>query len=192
MPTREVKGSIVKDALTAIEKRVGSEGLERVLSMLKPETRAALEKPLAIMWYPLNAFTELVEIDCRETAGGNEKELITRAEDVVDHQLRGIYRVFVRVGSPEFVLKRVANIHQTYFRGIEATARVVPPHEAFVRYTGFSTQHRIMENLIIGFYKKALEISGARNVMAIVTTPIASEAGFAEFRLRWNSPSETT
>lgn len=188
MSISEIKGSVVKDTLVAIQGRVGTDGLERILGMLNPETRAALERPLASLWYPLDAFTELVQVDCRETAGGNEKELIARAEAVVDGQLRGIYRVFVRIGSPEFVLKRIASIHETYFRGVRVEAQVTPANEAYVRYWGLKKQNRIMENLIIGFHKKALEISGAKNVLAMMTKPIGDDGGFAELRLRWNGP----
>ena len=192
MPIVEVKGSAIKDTLDALTQRVGADGLARILGMMKPESSRALEKPLASLWYPLDAFTELLEIDIRETAGGNEKELITRSEAVIDRQLRGIYRVFIRVGSPEFVIKRIASVHETYFRGVHAEARIVPPNEAFVRYAGFSKQHRIIEYAILGFYKKALEISGARNVLAAVTKSVAEEAGYAEVRLRWSNPRADT
>ena len=41
-----------------------------------------------------------------------------------------------------------------------------------VRYTGFEKQHRIIGFAIMGFFKKALEISGAKNVVLCFTVPI--------------------
>jgi hypothetical protein len=39
--------------------------------------------------------------------------LIGRSEKVIEGQLHGIYRVFVKLGSPEFVIKRISAVHST-------------------------------------------------------------------------------
>lgn len=57
---------------------------------------------------------------------------------------------------------------------------------ALVRYTGFEKQHRIMGFAIIGFFKKALEISGAQEVNIYFSTPIEDGKAFCELSIAWD------
>src|ERR1700740_2248703 len=97
---------------------------------------------------------------------------------VIERQLRGIYKAFVKLGSPEFVIKRIAAVHETYFQGVPIEVRVRGQGKAVVRYAGFEKQHRIMGFAIIGFFKKALEISGATDWCLSFTVPIREANAF--------------
>jgi hypothetical protein len=119
-------------------------------------------------------------------ADGKE-EMITRGSEVViEKQLRGVYKAFVKFGSPEFVIKRIAAVHATYFQGVPIEVHLQGPGKALVRYTGFERQHRIMGFAIIGFFKKALEISGAKDVVLRFTVPIEEGKEFAELSISWS------
>jgi hypothetical protein len=111
--------------------------------------------------------------------------LIKGSEEVIERQLRGIYKVFVKLGSPEFVLKRIAAVHATYFQGVDIKVEMMGPGNATIRYTGYEKQHRIIGFAIIGFFRKALEISGAKNVQAGFATPIEAGKGYAELAISW-------
>jgi hypothetical protein len=184
----EVKGSVVNDSIKAVQAHFGDQAYHTILGQLKDETRAHFEQPsiLSSSWFSLDAFTEFLEMDVKVTAHGREQELIKRAEMVVEKQLSGIYKVFIRFGSPQFVLNRLSIIHQTYFRGIAAAVVMPCPGKAVVKYTGFAKQHRLIGLTIIGFYRKALEISGAREVDAKFTTSIEDEKGYCELSLSWS------
>jgi len=43
--------------------------------------------------------------------------------------------------------------------------------KALIKYTGFEKQYRIMGFAIIGFFKKALEIPGAKDVVHLFCHP---------------------
>jgi len=112
--------------------------------------------------------------------------MVTRGSEVViEKQLRGIYKAFMKLGSPEFVIKRIAAVHATYFQGVPIDVQLVGQGKAVVRYTGFGKQHRIMGFAIIGFFKKALEISGAKDVVLRFTLPIEEGKEFAELSIAW-------
>ncbi|PYT93179.1 MAG: hypothetical protein DMG36_11090 [Acidobacteria bacterium] len=49
-------------------------------------------------WYSCDAFARFLEADIRETAGGNEEELIKRAEAVIERLLSGIYKMVRQAG----------------------------------------------------------------------------------------------
>lgn len=185
-PQVTIKGSAVLDTVRALRKRSGDEGFARMVAALDDEARALFQGAiLPTSWYPLDAFVRLLDADLRETAGGDERELIARTEWLVEKQLRGIYRLFVKLGSPEFVLKRISLVHMTYYNGVHLETRSLTPGNAVFRYTGFDRRHRLIGNSIIGFYKKALEMSGAKDVRAAFATPIGDEKGYAELAVTW-------
>lgn len=182
-----IKGTAVLDTLKAIEARAGKAELDKIISHLDPETRGIFQQPISpSTWYSCDAFSRFLEADIRETAGGNEQELVKRAEAVIEKQLSGIYKMFVRLGSPEFVIRRIAAVHSTYFDGVQIIPEMKGPNSATIQYVGFSRGHRIMGFVILGFFRKALEISGAKKVDVHFTVPIDAGEQFCELALAWD------
>ena len=182
-----IKGTAVLDALEAIKARAGKAELDKIISHLDPETREIFKRPISpSSWYSCDAFARFLEADIRETAAGNEQELIKRAEAVIERQLSGIYKMFVRLGSPEFVIRRIAAVHSTYFDGVQIIPEMKGAKRATIQYVGFSPKHRIMGFAILGFFRKALEISGAKKVDVRFTVPIEAGEKFCELALSWD------
>jgi len=59
------------------------------------------------------------------------------------------------------------------------------PGKAILKYKGFAKQHRLIGLIIIGFYRKALEISGAKEVKAEFKSSIEDDRGYFELLLSW-------
>jgi hypothetical protein len=183
----QIKGSAIKETINQIKSRAGEEALKKIFGLLDDETRKVCEgEVFSSTWYPLDLFARFLEVEIRVLANGNE-EMVTRgSEAVIERQLRGIYKAFVKFGSPEFVIKRIAAVHATYFQGIPIDVQLQGTGNAVVKYTGFEKQHRIMGFAIIGFFKKALEISGAKDVVIYFLTPIGEDKGYSELSITWS------
>jgi len=183
----QIKGSAIKETINQVLRRFGEDALNKILGQLDGEARAVFQGEIfASSWYPLDVFTRFLELEIKLLASGNE-EMVTRgSEAVIERQLRGIYKAFVKLGSPEFVIKRIAAVHATYFEGVPIEVHHPAPRSATVRYQGFQKQHRIMGFAIIGFFKKALEISGAKNVALHFAVPIDDGKEYAELSISWN------
>jgi len=184
----EIKGSVVGDSVKIIKSRYGEKAYETVLGLLKPETRAVFDTGslVPMNWYSLDAFVEFLEMDLKVTSKGDEQELIKRSEALIEQQLSTIYKVFIKLGSPDFVLSRIATINQTYFRGVGVEISFPCPGSAVVKLTGFSKQQRLIGLSIIGFYRKALDVSGAKDIKAAYTTSIEEDKGYCELALSWS------
>ena len=181
----DIKGRVVLDTLAAIKEREKEAGLTRIVVSLSEKSKKIFESPILFSdWYPLDAFAEFLEANVRETAGGDCEVLAKRSEKVVEAQLRGVYRIFVRLGSPKFVITRISAAHQTYFKGVKIVPEV-DGHRATIRYFGFQKQHAIMEHVIVGFFRKALEISGAKSTDLRFTVPIAQAGPYSELTIEW-------
>jgi hypothetical protein len=182
----QIKGSAIKETINQIKSRAGEAAFQKILGLLDEETRKVCEgEVFSSTWYPLDLFTRFLEIEVRVLADGKE-EMVTRgSEAVIERQLRGIYKAFVKLGSPEFVVKRIAAVHATYFQGVPIDVQLQGNNRALVKYTGFEKQHRIMGFAIVGFFKKALEISGAKDVAIHFSTPIEEGKGYSELSIAW-------
>jgi hypothetical protein len=183
----QIKGSAIKETIEQIKSRAGEAAFQKILGLLDGETRKVLESEIfSSSWYPLDLFTRFLEIEIKVLAEGNE-EMVTRgSEAVIERQLRGIYKAFVKLGSPEFVIKRIAAVHATYFQGVPIEVQMQGKSRALVKYTGFEKQHRIMGFAIVGFFKKALEISGAKDVAIYFSVPIEEGKEFSELSIAWS------
>lgn len=182
----EIKGTVLIDSIKAIKARGGEEEFQKIVKRLDRATRAIFENQISpSSWYSVDAFAEFLEADIRETAAGVREVLIQRSERVIETQLHGIYRVFIKYGSPMFVVKRIAAVHATYYRGIEIIPQPHASTGAVIRYIGLRKRHEIMGYGIIGFFRKALEISGARDVSVKFTVPISDEREYAELTIGW-------
>jgi hypothetical protein len=182
----QIKGSAIKETIDQIKSRAGEAAFQKILGLLDDETRAICQGDIfSSSWYPLDHFTRFLEIEIKVLADGKE-EMVTRgSEAVIERQLRGIYKAFVKLGSPEFVIKRIAAVHATYFQGVPIEVQLEGNNRALVKYTGFEKQHRIMGFAIVGFFKKALEISGAKDVVIYFSTPIEEGKSYSELSIAW-------
>src|SRR5882724_13402402 len=169
----QIKGSAIQETINQVKRRSGDDSLKKILNLLDDEARKVFEGDIfASTWYSLDLFTRFLEIEIKVLANGNEEMVTKGSEAVIERQLKGIYKAFVKLGSPEFVIKRIAAVHATYFQGVPIEVQMQEKNRAVVKYTGFEKQHRIMGFAIVGFFKKALEISGAKDVAIYFSTPI--------------------
>lgn len=181
----QIKGSAVSDMIRAVKAREGEEGFRTLVALVDEPFRAMfLGGIFDAGWYSLDAYLAFLAASLKYT-GDDEKVLIGRTEAVIEKQLRGIYRVFVKRGSPESIIKRIVTIHRTYFNGASVDFDLPTPASAIVKYGGFEKHHRLLEYVIIGFYNKALELCGAKSVQVVVTVPIARGTGFYELTITW-------
>jgi hypothetical protein len=182
----QIKGSAIKETIEQIKSRAGEAAFQKILGLLDEETRKVFEGDMfSSTWYSLDLFTRFLEIEIKVLANGNEEMVTKGSEAVIERQLKGIYKAFVKFGSPEFVIKRIAAVHATYFQGVPIEVQMPEKNRAVVKYTGFEKQHRIMGFAIVGFFKKALEISGAKDVAIYFSTPIEEGKEYSELSIAW-------
>jgi len=131
----QIKGSAIKETINQIKARSGEDALQKILGLLDEEARTICQGEIySSTWYPLDIFTRFLEVEIRVLADGRE-EMITRGSEVViEKQLRGIYKAFVKLGSPEFVIKRIAAVHETYFQGVPIEVDLQRPGKARFAY----------------------------------------------------------
>lgn len=184
----KIKGSPIADTFDSIRTKFGDEGVQQILDALSDESRLVLGtgNVLASSWYSLDAFAELLEVEINTFYKGDRTALIGLSEKVVERQLKGIYRVFLRlIVSPETIVGKITNMNNTYFQGISGKARLVAPQTFISRYEGFQINHQIIEYVIHGYFRAALRLCGAKNINTNFSTPIKAGKPFCEITISW-------
>lgn len=180
----KIKGTTLLDSIAAAKRREGEQRYAAILALLTPEFRSVFEAEIYdTSWYSLDAFAAFLEAGLCFT--GEDPTILTRrAEALFERQLGGIYRVFVSLRDPEYIVQRIATIHRIYFSGTSVEA-ATHEHHAVIRYTGFHARHWLLDYTLIGFYRKALDVCGARDISAQMTVPIAAGRAYSELQVSW-------
>lgn len=77
--------------------------------------------------------------------------------------LKGIYKVFVLIATPQFIMKRAGKILGSFYQPCQMSANDERPKGVDLWVTEFPEPTVITENRIAGWIEKALEICGTKN-----------------------------
>ena len=113
----EVKGTAIITVPLFIKDRFGEGGLNQWIGALTPEARQVYPASVLVSsWYPLKEFLiEPLHKMCDLFCAGDLKGARESGRFSADYSLKGIYRIFVKLGSPEFMLRRAGTILPVYY-----------------------------------------------------------------------------
>jgi len=100
--------------------------------------------------------------------------------------LTGIYKVFVLISTPAFMMSRAGKIMSSFYD--QAVIKVVENrHKGITLHmTEFPGANEILDNRISGWMVKALEICGCKDLEAKITRSIAKGDSLTEFVINWS------
>jgi hypothetical protein len=157
------KGNWVAARHHYVSERWGQPGMRAVAERLEPRFREAfLSPPLPFVWKPL---AYVAHIDHGIFSGPMERDLgQMRAfgEFISRHDLNALYRMFFKVGTPSFILKRANVIFCQYIRGgtleptVGSTSATIAMHDIVLPYY-------LCEHGIPGWLQAAMQVAGARD-----------------------------
>ena len=120
----EIKGSSIRDALVAYREELPEE-CQQVLARLDPLTRTIVTEAQPNEWIPLDVFIRYLQAQVEVTGVDGYTLHTERTAFVVERQLRGIYKIFAKLSSPQALVTRLAAVGNTYWRGLQAERTVV-------------------------------------------------------------------
>jgi hypothetical protein len=183
----EVKGTAVNVTLDYVKKRHGDAGLKRWLDSLSPRARDIFSSVIySNVWFPLEpAFLEPTMKACELFHGGKAAGAVEIGRFSADRALRGIYKFFVKLGSPEWLLDRASTVFATYYRPCRMVAVSRGPRSAELRVMNFPDLSGLVEARIQGWIARSLEISGCLDVRVAVAASQTMGESFTEFAVEW-------
>jgi hypothetical protein len=163
----QVKGTAVVSTLRFLKERFGEDEAASVVSSLAPSERALVEQgALASTWYPMSLLLHLMQ----ESRGRLGARSLTLLRDMgrasAEYGVTTVYRIFFKVGSPQFIISRAARVFGSYYDSGELRVLASRPGHAAVDLVGFQESTPEFCERILGWMERTMELSGARNLRA--------------------------
>ena len=183
---QQVKGSVLRSRLGFVEQQFGADGVARVLAALNPEDRRELAKPLPVKWYPFELGKRLDDAIVQTLAKGDRSYFIRLGEASAEQNLTSVHASFLTDGNPAGFLAKAPTIYRMYYetgrreyQPVSANEGVLVTHEAET----FSAPDCLT---VVGWYRRALEMCGAKNVRVDEEECRALGGNVCRYRVRWS------
>ena len=180
-----VKGAVI-NATVGYVKAEYPEWFDAWLAALSTECREVMADSTVVSWYPLRlAMVEPTEKLCKLVGASGDAVAWDLGRFSADFALRGVFRFFVRLGSPAFIIKRASRVFTTYYTNAVLRVPESGPSHAVVHILEFPEPHRLVDRRMGGFMERAVEISGAKNVKGTLVSSLADGDERTELRYTW-------
>ncbi len=148
----DVKGTAIVSIPKFISAKFGPEGLNRWLNSLTENTRKVYSVTvLPGNWVPLKQImVDPTKKLCEIFYQGNEKGALESGRFSAGIGLKGVYKLFVKLGSPEFLIRKASAIFTGYYQPSEMKVVASEEKKRVVQITKFPEPSSIIEWRIAG------------------------------------------
>lgn len=184
----ETKGTAVIATRDFVKTRHGEEGLQKLMKSLDPDTAKSYSRIiLSNNWFDLQKMLVEPSVKISELFYNNDKKVFWEiGRHSADHGLKGIYRLFVKVGSPQFILSKAGSILPTYYNPSEMEGEVIDKNKFSVRIIKFEKYSDVVEMRIGGWIEKALEICGCKNIKIEIPKSFLKKDDHTQYLINWD------
>jgi hypothetical protein len=182
----KIKGSGFAPTLEHIQTVYGEARLEQVLARLPGDGRQTLLNALASGWYPVELVGEFMAAIHAELSSEDPQIIRHISRESAKATFGRIYRLFIKMGTPGFIIRRVASVWRTIVS--TGTLAVVDQgdHHLVVRLTEFPYRNPdYCGERLTGWFCAPLELSGCEIIEAEHTACTSRGDPHCEWRFRW-------
>ena len=181
-----IRGAILQARKTFVVEHFGKEAWQRVMEALPEEDQKFFNGiVVSAGWYPFEIGKRLDQAIVDVLGHGDPKVFEEIGAKSARKNLSGIHKPFLRPGNPQGFLSQANTIYKFYYdtgyRKYEATgltSGVMTTYEAET----FSVPDCLT---VIGWYKEALKMCGAKNVEIIEESCRAKGDPYCRYRISW-------
>lgn len=162
----KIKGTALVALPLFIKKKFGPAGLEKWLSALSPSIKKTYsERNKPYEWYPLeDVYLEPVRKMCDLFYAGNLHGAWELGRFDAENALNTVYRLFLMLGSPQYLIKKASTLFPTYYQGSQVEILDLSKGKSRLRISNYGQMNKVNENTIGGWIERGMELSGAKNI----------------------------
>lgn len=182
----EVRGSVVSSIQNFVKEK-HSEEYDKWISALSEDSQNIMKRISTSSWYPIDAgVLEPTKRMCDLLYKDHKKGAWESGRYSAQMGLTGIYKVFVVISTPAFLIKRAARILATFYTPTALEVVNSTDHSMVVHFTQLPTKSEYLEHRISGWMDRALEICGCKNLSLRITQSIAKGDKLLEVQISWD------
>ncbi len=180
------KGTTVK-AIQNFVKEKFSAHYNDWLNNLPQKSRDIMNGPIyATDWYP---FQEGAVLPTHHLKMFFEQNALKAAwqsgRHSADATLTGVYKIFVKVAYPSYIIKRASKITATYYENVVVDSSEETQNSVVVTIIKFEEIDKLIEHRIGGWMERALELSGCKEVKIRITKALSKGDIETRFEISW-------
>ena len=186
----KIKGESIIAVPDLIRVKFGTSGLEKWMASLSEEARAVYASVIEpYEWYDLKTiYLEPVEKICDLFYNGSYEGAIDAGRADAERVLGGVYKLFVRFGSPGFIIRRGSVLFPSYYKDAAMELVEIHPKGCLLRLNEFGGEkmEKINEFTIKGWMERAMELCGCTNVVVKPEWSNIKEKETLQFVASWD------
>lgn len=161
-----VKGTAIVASMRYVTERFGQGALTALLRGLPEECRREFEAGILVStWYPMVLFLRFMQ-EAEKRHGAEEPDLVRRmGRASAEYGLKTVYKIFFKVGSPEFIIQRAARVFGSYYDTGNLKVLETSRGRALLELEGFFGAPQFCDR-ILGWMERTVELAGAKNLRA--------------------------
>jgi hypothetical protein len=185
----ESKGSGFVSLVGTLKSVLPAETMDRLIAALPPETAERVRKPpLPVVWMPARQFFDVLEATARVAFAGDDEKMMDVGRRAIQGDMKTMYRMFIKLFSPGFVIERGTRLWDTYSRNFgRVHAKPIGDNACDVIYEDLPRDYMspaywaYQRGCVCGI----IEVTGMKNVQAVVRSG-GGRDGNAVIRLSWS------
>lgn len=187
----EESGMMVKGAgVAALQNFVQDRFKDRFdewLRALPPASRDIFEVPVLVSksYIFQDALVKPTRIMCDALCGGDTQAAWDAGEFSAEFALKGFFKVFLKLGSPQFIISRASRIFASYYSDAKLQAVESGPGYCTLHLTRFAEPDWLVELGIGGWMRKAVTLIGGKNAKVDIPQSLTKGDPVSEFRAVW-------
>ena len=115
-PVGMVKGTLLIHLRAFVIREFGERGWQGLLETLRPADRQVFEGLVLVgSWEPVGVWNRSLETFLTNNYSDPASNMGRLAKFIADRDLNTLFRLVLKVGSPDFILSRTASLYNRYF-----------------------------------------------------------------------------
>ena len=181
-----IKGTGYKSEVMFIKKKYGDAVFDQIVARLSPEDQKVMKGAVLLdHWYPsaiLERYRQAIVAHFKEEGMAVMEEM---GRNSADFALTTIYRVFLSITSPMFIIKKAGNLWPRYFDTGRVEVIENGKNDVTIRIRDWEDASTTLCPLMRGYFAKTMELSGGRLVQVREQACRAKRDPYCEYRVAW-------
>ncbi|MEO9483173.1 MAG: hypothetical protein ABJG47_06995 [Ekhidna sp.] len=181
----EVRGSVVSN-INAYVKEIHPNGYDQWIDSLSETAQQLMQRTSSSKWYPIQeGILEPTKIMCEQFYDSAKDGAWKSGRYSAEVGLTGLYKVFVVISTPTFLIKRASRVLATFYNPSEVSVIDSSDHSMLIHFTKLPIGNEYLEYRIAGWMEKALEMCGCKDLSVRITQSIAKGDDLFEVQISW-------
>lgn len=165
----QVKGTAVKPTIEFVKLKFPDRYQEWLNALPENSQKIVRQEVNAALWYPVEEAFIAPTKQIAKLFYDNENDAAYELGIFsAEMGLKGVYKIFVRIASPKFVISRAKNIFASYYKPSVIKLEVVNDKLVYFNVYKFEKSYKIIAYRIAGWFKTAMKLTGCKNPQSSV------------------------